>query len=80
MNFTYRMTNIGDEFTADCLEFEATGVGKTAELAIESLRRLLAERVLRPDAVAPPSHPDLAESIELRPSQSSSTQSSTGEL
>jgi hypothetical protein len=80
MNFTYRMSHVGDEYTAECLEFEAMGVGKTGDAAIESLRKLLAERVLRPDAVAPPSHPDVEESIELRPTLSSSTQSTSGEL
>jgi hypothetical protein len=71
VTFTYRVSHQGEEYTAECMELEAMGVGASAEAAVESLRGLLSERVLRPDAVAPPSHPP-PDAIELVPSRLSS--------
>lgn len=65
MNFSYRLRQDGHAFTAECVENDAVGEGSTRQAAIESLRTALEERMFRPDAVAPPSVPDIAR-IELR--------------
>lgn len=54
MRFTYRLVREKDGFVAECFESEAAGEGKTEALAVESLRKVLEERMFRPDAVAPP--------------------------
>lgn len=58
MKLTYRLVRDGGGYVAECVETEAAGEGKTAAEAVSSLRRALEERMLRPDAVAPPSRPD----------------------
>lgn len=65
MKFSYRLIRYGSGFLAECIESEAAGEGKTARDAVESLRRSLEERMLRPDAVAPPSTPPTEGAIEL---------------
>jgi hypothetical protein len=57
MKFTYRLIRDKSGFLAECMEAEAAGEGKTARDAVESLRKSLAERMFRPDAVAPPPEP-----------------------
>jgi hypothetical protein len=57
MKFSYRLIRDKNGFLAECVESEAAGEGKTAKDAVESLRKLLEERMFRPDAVAPPSTP-----------------------
>jgi len=64
MRFSYRLIVDKGGYFAECVETEALGEGKTAIDAIESLRASLAERMLRPDAVAPPSRPERV-TIEL---------------
>ena len=66
MRFSYRLVLEGQGFVAECVESDAVGEGKSAPEAVASLRTALEERMLRPDAVAPPSHPT-AETIELVP-------------
>lgn len=57
MRMSYRLIRDRTGFIADCLEADAAGEGKTAEEAVECLRQELKERMDRPDAIAPPSHP-----------------------
>jgi hypothetical protein len=59
VRFTYRVSHDADEYTAECLELDAMGVGSTVDAAVRSLRGLISERLRRPDAVAPPSRPDI---------------------
>jgi len=54
MMFTYRLVKDANGWLAECVESEVAGVGKTSQEAVESLRSSLAERMFRPDAVAPP--------------------------
>jgi hypothetical protein len=64
MRLSYRLIRDKNGWLAECVESEAAGDGTTSQAAVESLRRALEERMFRPDAVAPPSHPTSA-SIEL---------------
>jgi hypothetical protein len=57
VRYTYRVGRSEGRVYAECLEADATGVGATAAEAVESLRSELRERLLAPDAVAPPSFP-----------------------
>lgn len=57
MVFTYRLIREKSGFIAECMEAEVAGEGRTAKDAVESLRQALEERMLRPDAVAPPAEP-----------------------
>lgn len=68
MRFTYRLTADGAVWLAECLEATAAGEGLTAEEAVDRLREALEERMLRPDAVAPPST-RAREHIELAPAE-----------
>lgn len=52
-------------WVAECLDAEAMGEGVTEGDAVASLEAALRERLLRPDAVAPPSRPTPAPEIEL---------------
>jgi hypothetical protein len=54
MNFTYRIVHDDDGCSAECLEVEVVGEGETPDEAARALEELLRERMLRPDAVAPP--------------------------
>jgi hypothetical protein len=54
MRFSYRLAKDTGGYVAECVESDAEGMGKTPEEAIESLRHAIAERMFRPDAVAPP--------------------------
>ncbi len=65
MRFTYRLVPDGSGFVAECVENEAAGEGRTEREAIDSLRTTLRERLIRPDAVAPPSNPVPEPEIEL---------------
>ena len=64
MRFSYRLVREKQGFVAECVESDAMGDGRTEAEAVDSLRKSLEERMLRPDAVAPPSSPAEA-SIEL---------------
>jgi hypothetical protein len=64
MRFTYHLVEDANGWLAECVESDAAGEGKSEKDAVESLRKALEERMLRPDAVAPPSSPDDAK-IEL---------------
>jgi hypothetical protein len=64
MKFTYRLIRDASGYLAECVESDVAGEGKTSKDAVESLRASLEERMLRPDAVAPPSTP-IAAVIEL---------------
>jgi len=55
MRFFYRMTESAGSWVAECEELESFGRGATATAALEQLRGVLAERLDRPYAVAPPS-------------------------
>ncbi len=57
MRFTYRLIRHRNGCIAECMESEAAGEGRTAKEAVESLRIALAERMFRPDAIAPPAEP-----------------------
>lgn len=57
MRFTYRLVRDARGYVAECVEAEAVGEGKSAREAVASLKEALEERMLRPDAVAPPSDP-----------------------
>ena len=64
MRFSYRLVRDARGYVAECVETEAAGEGASAKDAVASLKQSLEERMLRPDAVAPPSHPT-GETIEL---------------
>jgi hypothetical protein len=51
-------------YVAECLEYDVRGEGADREAALSALREALFERAIRPQAVAPPSHPD-DEAIEI---------------
>lgn len=68
MKLSYRLRQTRGSapcWVAECLEAEAIGEGTTEHEAIASLEAALRERLLRPDAVAPPSRPTPAPEIEL---------------
>lgn len=65
MKLTYRLVSSPPGWIAECLDTEAAGEGATVEEAIASLRDAIEERLFRPDAVAPPSHPEKPPEIEL---------------
>ena len=67
MKFTYELTREADGWLATCVESEAAGEGRSEAEAIASLKCALEERLLRPDAVAPPEAQPRA-SIHLEPS------------
>jgi hypothetical protein len=54
MKFTYRLIKDRRGWLAECVESDAAGEGESSMEAVESLRVSLEERMLRPDAVAPP--------------------------
>lgn len=64
MKLHYRLVRDANGYLAECVESDAMGEGKTAKEAVTSLRKLLEDRMFRPDAVAPPPEPDDA-TIEL---------------
>lgn len=64
MRFSYRLTKEASGFVAECVEADAAAEARTREGAVEALRRALEERMYRPDAIAPPSHPN-ADRIDL---------------
>jgi hypothetical protein len=68
MKFTYRLSEDASGWLAECVESEAAGEGKTSAEAVRSLAVSLEERMLRPDAVAPPTsaEPSTIE-LELAP-------------
>lgn len=55
MRYTAKLSQDVSGYTADCLEIEATGLGKTRDSAIESLRAELADHLGHVEAMAPPS-------------------------
>lgn len=54
MKLHYRLIKDANGFVAECVESDAMGEGKTSKEALASLEKSLRERMLRPDAVAPP--------------------------
>ena len=64
MKFTYRLQKEATGWLAECVESDAMGEGTTERDAVQSLRTSLEERMLRPDAVAPPAE-QISASIEL---------------
>lgn len=54
MKFTYRLQKEPSGWFAECVECDAMGEGQTRGDALRSLHASLEERMLRPDAVAPP--------------------------
>jgi hypothetical protein len=64
MRFTYRIVEEKGGWLAECLEVEIAGEGRTSSDAVRSLREALEERMLRPDAVAPPAEAEAC-GIEL---------------
>lgn len=66
MKFTYRINKEGSGWLAECVECDAMGEGKTPGDALLSLHASLEERMLRPDAIAPPAEEARA-TIELEP-------------
>lgn len=66
MRFFYRLTTEGTNWLAECEELESFGKGRTPAEALEQLRVVLAERLDRPYAVAPPEESEPL-AIELIP-------------
>lgn len=64
MRFSYRVVQDGASVVAECVEADCAGTGRTEKDAVAALREVLEERMLRGDAVAPPSKPPEAR-IEL---------------
>lgn len=58
MKLHYRLIKDKSGWLAECVESDAMGEGKTASDAVATLRKVLEERMFRPDAVAPPPEPD----------------------
>ena len=54
MRFFYRMTESGGSWLAECEDLDSFGKASTPAAALEQLRGVLAERLDRPYAVAPP--------------------------
>jgi hypothetical protein len=54
MRVTATIRSTGEGLLAECSEYDVQGVGSTITLALEALREALYERVVRPQAVAPP--------------------------
>ena len=54
MKLHYRLIRDANGWTAECVESDALGEGRSAKEAVATLRQMLEERMLRPDAVAPP--------------------------
>ena len=54
MRFFYRLTADAGHWLAECEELETFGRGETPIQALEQLRAVIAERLDRPYAVAPP--------------------------
>ncbi|NUP13147.1 MAG: hypothetical protein HOW73_44470 [Polyangiaceae bacterium] len=54
MRFFYRMAMEGPDWIAECEELESFGRGATPGAALDQLRDVIAERLDRPFAVAPP--------------------------
>src|SRR5258706_10186927 len=54
MKFTYRLLQDGSVWFAECVEADAVGEGRTPVEAVRSLGLSLEERMLQPNAVAPP--------------------------
>ena len=66
MQFSYRLRRDGDDWVAETESIEAEGHGPTPAEALLELRTVLAERFAEPNAMAPPSSPNLV-SIDLEP-------------
>lgn len=58
MNLTYKLVHDGDRWLAECVESNAAGEGTTEGEAVKSLEKALRENMFRPDAIAPPPHPE----------------------
>jgi hypothetical protein len=54
VTFTYRLLRDGGAIVAECVEVDCAASGATEDEAVASLKDALAERMLRPEAVAPP--------------------------
>lgn len=54
MRVTATIRPVENGLLAECSEYAISCVGATAPLAIEALREAVYERVVRPQAVAPP--------------------------
>lgn len=54
MKLHYRLIRDANGWLAECVESDALGEGKSAKEAVATLRQVLEERMLRPDAIAPP--------------------------
>jgi hypothetical protein len=65
--FTYEMTEIDDGYIARCVESPTEATGSTPDLALNALREALAQGLVSVEAIAPPSRPPPAPSIELVP-------------
>jgi len=57
MKLSYRLVHESNHYLAECIESDVMGEGKSSKEAVAALRAALAERMFRPDAVAPPSQP-----------------------
>ena len=57
VRYTYRVGKGDGGVVAECLETDVVGEGPTPEDAVEALRGGLHDRLVSPDAVAPPSVP-----------------------
>jgi hypothetical protein len=64
--YHYRSQRTGEGVVVSCVEMNLAADGPTHAKALEALRTAMAERLSRPEAVAPPSHPTPVQ-IELRP-------------
>jgi hypothetical protein len=59
MELTATIRRFESSYLAECVEMDAVGEGPDPDAALAALREALFERVVRPDAVAPPSRPDV---------------------
>ncbi len=55
MRVTATIRSTSEGMIAECSEYDLQGVGSTVPLALEALREAIYDRVVRPQAVAPPS-------------------------
>jgi hypothetical protein len=64
--YHYRSQRTPDGVLVSCVEMNLAADGPTHAEALGALRKALVERLSRPEAVAPPSHPTAVQ-VELRP-------------
>lgn len=78
--YTYRLTPADGGYLAECVEIDAQGEGATREIALDSLRQAITER-MTPEAVALPSQSPQSsvELIEAAPAEARTSPQGPGE-